>query len=311
MKFNARKSAIVFSIIFLAYTNAAIAKLNVVTTTPDLAALVSAVAQDRASVLAIAKGTQDPHQIEAKPSFMIKMRDSDLVIAQGLELESAWLNPLISGSRNPKIASGTNGFLEIGEQLEPIDVPTAQVSRAQGDVHPGGNPHFQLDPVRMGQAAVIIAQRLSALDSKNSEFYLLNAKTFKDNLESKTKEWQSRILKTGLREIVTYHKTLNYFFARFGLNAAAQIEPKPGIPPTASHLMSVIDLMRAKKVRLVLIENYFDDHAGKKITQILPETVVRKVPVTVGGEPQIQSTEQLIENLVNIIESAKSGKNIL
>jgi zinc/manganese transport system substrate-binding protein len=285
---------------------AAEAKLKVVSTTPDLDALVQVVGGSEVESSAIAKGTQDEHQIEAKPSFMVRLRDANLVLAQGLELESAWLGPLVQGARNPKIKEGTKGFYELGPELEPLEVPKGGVSRAEGDVHPGGNPHFQLDPIRMGKAAVLIAERLGELDAANKAKYLENAKALQSKLEAKTKDWKARIEKSGVKELVTYHKSFTYFLDRFGLKAAAQLEPKPGIPPTASHVMEVIGVMKEKNLRLVLIENYFDASVGEKIKQSVPKAMIERVPVAVGGEPAIRSTEDLIERLVKTVEAAKT-----
>ncbi len=291
----------IISILFLVPLSAW-AKLNVVTTTSDLAALVSEIGGDKVDAVNIAKGTQDPHQIEAKPSYMVKMRGANLVLAQGLELESAWIVPLIQGSRNPKINVGSSGFLELGDKLDPIEIPKGQISRAQGDVHPGGNPHFQLDPIRLGQAAILVAERMSELDPGNRELFTQNALKFQKHMVEKSKEWKKRIEKTGVKEIITYHKTLGYFLDRFGMTAPLQLEPRPGIPPTAAHLIEVIEMMKARKIRLVLIEDFYDEKAGDKVMQDVPGAKVVMVPVSVGGEPEIKTSEQLIERVVKLIE---------
>lgn len=295
-------------LVFLTIGFSAQAKLKVVATTTDLQALVEAIGGENIEASSIAKGTQDVHQIEAKPSFMLKMRDADLVVAHGLELETAWLVPLIQGSRNAKIRSGSRGLLELGGELRPIEIPTGEVSRAQGDVHPGGNPHFQLDPLRMGEAAVLVAARLAELDGAHADLYKTNAQKFKTHLEDRNKEWAARLKKTGIQEVVTYHKSFAYFMDRYGLKNSLQLEPRPGIPPTASHLLEVIAQMKARKIRLVLIENYFDDSPGEKIRHDLPDTKVVSVPISVGGAPSVKSTEDLIENLVKAFEGVTAKK---
>ena len=276
--------------------------LKVVTTTTDLEALTKTVAGPLAEVSAIAKGTQDPHQIEAKPSFMVRLRDADLVLAHGLELESAWIAPLIQGARNPKIAVGSNGYFELGEKLTPIGVPNGPVSRAQGDVHPGGNPHFHLDPLRLGLAAVLVADRLGELDPANRATYAKNAKAYQEKLKQKAKDWKARLTKTHVTQTVTYHKTLDYFFDFFGIQNPIQLEPRPGIPPTAAHLLNVIEIMRKQKIKLVLIENYFAEKAGDKVKNEVKDSRILAVPVSVGGAPGIASGEDLIERLVKTIE---------
>ena len=297
------KNILVFALTLLPW--AASATLKVVTTTTDLERLVHSIGQDKVEVSSIAKGTQDVHQIEAKPSFMIRLRSADLVVSQGLELETAWLGPLTVGARNPKILPGSSGFLELGAQLDPIEIPKGDVTRSQGDVHPGGNPHFQLDPIRMGQAALILADKLSDMDPTNKSFYVQQAKNFQTHLQEKTKVWDARIKKTGLKEIVTYHKTFGYFLNRFGINSVIELEPKPGIPPTASHLLDVIDIIKKRNIKLVLIENYYDTSAGEKLQQEIPGLMVLRVPVSVGGDAHVNSTEELIEQIVASFEKVK------
>lgn len=281
----------------------AFAKVQVATTTTDLAAITKEVGQNQVEVFAIAKGTQDPHQIEAKPSFMVKLRSTDVVIAQGLELESAWVTPLIQGARNPKLLA-KDGLIELASELDPIEVSKGNVSRAEGDVHPGGNPHFQLDPIRLGKAAVLIANRLGEIAPAQKDFFMKNAENYQRHLMVKTKEWEARIKKTGIREIVTYHKTFSYFCDRFAIQCAIQLEPKPGIPPTASHLLTVIEQMKKQKINLVLIENLYEDSAGPKLKQSIPNLTVERVPVSVEGESEVTTNEKLIERLVKVVEKA-------
>jgi zinc/manganese transport system substrate-binding protein len=296
------KHLILFFSVFFVFSSA-FAKLQIATTTTDLAALVKEVGKNQVEVFAIAKGTQDPHQIEAKPSFMVKLRSTDLVIAQGLELESAWIDPLIQGSRNAKLTA-KGGVFEVAGELDPIEIPKGNVSRAEGDVHPGGNPHFQLDPVRLGKAAILIAAKLSELDPSQKDFFTKNAQEFQKYMEEKNKDWQARIKKTNIGEVVTYHKTFSYFCARFGIQCQVQLEPKPGIPPTASHIMDVLEQMKKRKIHAVLIENLYDDSVGSKIKQSIPNAFVTRVPVSVEGEPGITTNEQLIEKLVKTLEEA-------
>lgn len=292
-----------FLIVFMCLPAAAFAKLQVATTTPDLAALVREVGQDQVEVFSIAKGTQDPHQIEAKPSFMIKLRTVDLVTEQGLELESAWIIPLIQGSRNLKLAD-KNAVLELAGDLDPLEIPKGHISRSDGDVHPGGNPHFQLDPIRLGQASVLIAKRMGDLNPMQKDFYLKNAENFNKQMQEKNKQWYERLKKTGVKEVVTYHKTFVYFCDRFQIKCDVQLEPKPGIPPTASHILSVIDQMKKRDLHLVLIENLYDDSVKSKLEETVAAKVV-KVPVYVEGEAEVKTNEQLIEKLVKTIEENK------
>ena len=296
------KNIFIFLLVFIPWISSA--NLKIITSTTDLEALVRIVGQTKIDVSSIAKGTQDVHQVEAKPSFMIRMRNADLVVSQGLDLETGWLNPLVVGARNPKILAGTKGYLELGSALDPIEIPKGNISRSQGDVHPGGNPHFQLDPIRMGQAAILVAEKLGSLDPTEKVFYNQQAHLFQIHMQEKTKLWTLRMKKTGISEVITYHKTFGYFLDRFGVKSVMELEPKPGIPPTTSHLLEVISVIKKRNIKLVLVENYFDNSAGDRLKQEIPGLVVLNVPVSVGGELNIKSTEDLIEKIVSAFESA-------
>lgn len=288
----------------LAFTSQAEAKLNVVTTTPDLAVIVSEVGGDYVSVQSLSKGTQDPHFLEAKPSFMVKVNRADLVVSTGLELEIGWLPPIIQGARNPKVMPGSDGYLEVGQFITPIELPATKVTRAEGDVHPFGNPHFMLDPIRAGQVAVGIADHLAEMDPDHVAIYKENASKLKTRLEEKTKTWQKRIAKSEVTEVVTYHKTLNYFLDRFGIKNPINLEPKPGIPPTAQHIMDVIRVVKEKNIKLVMIENFYDKSFADKIVSEVPKIKVDTIPVEVGGDPSIKTLDDLYEHLVSVIEEA-------
>ena len=288
---------------FLSFASAAQAKLNVITTIPDLAVVVSEIGGDSVSVQSLSKGTQDPHFIEAKPSYMVKVSHADLVVSLGLELEIGWLPPILQGARNPKVMPGTKGYLELGPYVDPIEIPKEKVSRAEGDVHPFGNPHFNLDPIRMGVVAVKIAERLGELDPDHSASYADKASKFKSRMEKETKNWQARIIKTGIKEVITYHKTLNYFFDRFGIKNPINLEPKPGIPPTAQHILEVINVAKERHIKLIMVENFFDTSFADKITSEVPGLRVVVMPVEVGGDPAIKTLDDLYEKIVSVMEA--------
>ena len=289
----------------LALSSYAGSKLNIVTTTPDLAAIVSEVGGDHVSVQSLAKGTQDPHFLEAKPSFMVKVNRADLVVSTGLELEVGWLPPILQGARNPKVMPGTEGYFEAGSFIKPIELPTTKVTRAEGDIHPFGNPHFLLDPIRAGQVAIAIASRLADMDPDNAEIYRSNADKLKSRLDEKTKSWQARIARSGVNKVITYHKTLNYFFDRFGIENPINLEPKPGIPPTAQHIMDVINVAKEQKIRLIMIENFYDASFADRVVREVPGSRAVTVPVEVGGSPAIKTIDDLYENLVSVVEGGK------
>jgi len=282
------------------------AKLAVVATTTDIGALVEKVAGDQASVEVIAKGTQDPHFIEPKPSYMVKVSKAELLVSNGLSLEEGWLPNLIQGGRNPKVRPGSKGNLVLGSHAQPLDHTQGVVSRAAGDVHPDGNPHFTLDPIRMGSLAIVVAVRLGELDPSNAGQFMERARSFQKELEAKTKEWQERIGKSGVKQVVVYHNDLRYFLERFGLKAAAFLEPKPGIPPTAQHLLDTANLIKRDRVSIILVENFFDTKIAERLASDVPSVKVRVVGIAVGSKPELKSTVDVIEQLVASIE----GKGI-
>lgn len=278
------------------------AGLSILTTTTDLGYLAKQVGGDLVQVDTICRGTQDPHFIEAKPSYMLKASRADLILAVGLDLEVGYLPPILQGARNPKIKKGAAGYMEVGPLLQPIEATSSQVSRSEGDVHPYGNPHITLDPIRDGQAAVLIGNKFAELDPAHGDRYRMNAETFRKRIEEKTRLWQARIEKTGIKRVVTHHKTLNYFFDRFHLTDMIELEPKPGIPPTSGHTMEVIRKIQEQKIPLILVENFFDPTVTVKIKDAVPAVRVEVVPVAVDGAPGASSIEELMEQLVSAIE---------
>lgn len=284
------------------FSIAAQAKMNVVTSTPDLAALAREIGGGEVDVESIARGSQDPHFIEAKPSYMVKLNRADLLVTVGLDLEVGWIPPLLAGARNPRIREGEKGFLALGILLDPLDKPEGKITRAAGDVHPDGNPHFWLDPIRMGKAADLLASRLGELDPQHKADYTKRAEVFRDRMRAKTEEWKKRIIKSGVKKVITYHMTLTYFFDRFGLANPLVLEPKPGIPPTGAHILTVIERMKSEKISLILVENYFDSSVTKKILREVPGSRAHTVAVAVGGDAGVQSIDDLFEQLVKAIE---------
>ncbi len=289
-------------LISLIFFSTARAELKIVTTTTDLRAITDEIGQKLISVESISKGTQDPHYIEAKPSYMTKVNKADLLISIGLDLEVGWLPSLIRGARNPKVNPGQKGYLEVGPLIKPLEIPAGRISRADGDVHPLGNPHITLDPIRVGELALIIANRLAELDSQHGAEYKKNALALQTRMQKKTKEWEQRIQTSGVKKTVTYHKTLTYFLNRFQIENPEILEPKPGIPPTSAHILEVIETIKKLQIPLIIVENYFDPTVTEKIKQIIPTIRSLTVPVAVEGASNIVTIDDLFENLVKGIE---------
>jgi zinc/manganese transport system substrate-binding protein len=281
----------------------AFAKINVVTTTQDPAAITRAIGGDRVNVTALCKGFQDPHFLDAKPSFMVDINRAQLVEEIGLELEIGYLPSLVAGARNEKVAPGKPGFLDLSQFVKPMDV-VALADRGQGDVHPNGNPHYWLDPENGRLLARGIAARLTELDPAGKDAFAANLATFEKTLDAKEADWAKRMAPFKGEKIVTYHKSWNYFGERYGMNIAGQVEPKPGIPPTPAHTLELIKLMKEQNVKVILMENFYDRRAPDVIANATGAKVVY-VPNSVGGDDAVKTYFDLFDKIVSTFESTK------
>ncbi|MDO8519452.1 MAG: metal ABC transporter substrate-binding protein [Deltaproteobacteria bacterium] len=279
------------------------AKVNVVTTIPDLAAIAREVGGEMTTVKSIARGDQNPHYLEAKPSYVVLMNRADLVIENGLELEVGWLPVLLTQSRNPKIQPGNAGFLDSSEGLRILEIPTGPVDRSQGDTHPEGNPHHWLQPENGIKIAQKIAVRLGEIDPANKEAYAQNALRFTSHLRQKIAEWKGKSASFRGKKIVTHHKSFSYFVDFTGLTVVDFVEPKPGIPPPPSHIISLIDRIRRDKIPLIITENYYDTQAAKEIAKKTGAKALI-LPGSVGGAPGVTSYEGLFDYLISKISES-------
>ena len=279
-------------------------KLKVLTTTTDLQSIVEEVGgSDRVTVSSFCKGAEDLHFLEAKPSFILSTSKADLVVSIGLGLEIGWLPKVLAGGRNLKVMEGKSGYLEVGPHVSVLEVPTGPISRSEGDIHPEGNPHVTLDPIRVGEIAIVIAKRLGDLDPSSAKVFMQRAQSMQSRLKTKTKQWQERLQKIAFKKIVTHHKLLSYFFDRFGIESVARLEPVPGVPPTASHIMQVMKDAKEKGVKKILVEHYFSDKAAKKVASEIPGVFVKHTPVAVLATNSIKSIDDLFESLVRNLEA--------
>src|SRR5216684_3702517 len=257
-------------------------KLNVVTATTDMAALAQEVGGDRISVESIAKGYQDPHFVEAKPSFLLKLRQADLLIVVGLQLEIGWLPPLINQCGNARIQVGAPGYLDASQFAEILEVPQGTVTRAEGDVHPLGNPHYWLDPDNGRRIARGIANKLADTDPADSAFFQQKFQDFEKRLLAAEQKWDAEMKPYRGRKVVTYHRSLPNFAKHFGVDVIAYVEPRPGIPPTPSHTLELMQLMKRENCKIILVEPYFDLKTPQSIARETGAQVVVYLP-SVGG----------------------------
>jgi zinc/manganese transport system substrate-binding protein len=292
----------------LGASSGAEAKLRIVTSLQDLSAIAGAIGGDRVETFALAKGYQDPHFVDAKPSFVLQLSRADLLIVAGLELEAGYLPPLIDQSRNRKVHPGNPGYLDASAGCEILQRPTAQITRAMGDVHPFGNPHYWIDPANGRVIARSIAARLSQLDPAGAAVYQRSLAAFEQRLTQKQAEWTAKLAPYAGAKIVTFHNSWPNFAKRFQLDVVGHVEPKPGIPPTPSHTLAIINLIQEQKVPVILVEPYFDKKTPQYIAGRSGATVLTFYP-SVGGTPAIQDYFALFDvNIDNLTAAMKRAQ---
>lgn len=318
----------------LFFSQAAAEKLNIVTTTTDLASIARHIAGTHAVVTSICTGLQEPHFLQAKPSYIVMARDADLWIRVGMGLEIGWEVPVLDGARNMSIRVGGPRHLDASEGVLKRQVPSGRVSRDMGDVHPQGNPHYWLDPLNARIVAKSIADRLSKLEPTNAQDFQRNLASFREALDDRMfgrsaveafggarlwslllkgkldrylesegvepKGWLGRMKPFRGQKIVTYHRSWTYFANRFGLVIIGELEPKPGIPPSPSHLEAIIELVKNDHAKLIILEPYYNRKSADLVASKTGATAV-VCPISVGGAPEINSYFTLIDAIIDRI----------
>lgn len=290
-------------LLLLAALPARAQKLNVVTTTADLAALMREVGGDRVDVVSIARGYQDPHFVEPKPSFLLLLRKTDLLAVIGLDLEIGWLPPLVDQSRNAKIRPGTPGYLDVSRGVEILDRPAA-VNRSMGDVHPMGNPHYWLDPANAVRIAIQIQQRLAQLRPADAPYFARRLNDFKIRINEANKRWMAQLAPFRGAKIVTYHNSWPNFARHFGLDVVGYVEPKPGVPPSPSHTFELIRSMKERKIKVIVMEPYFDHKTPQSIADRSGAELVVLYPSVGGAKSGTDDYISLIDTNVALLVKA-------
>jgi ABC-type Zn uptake system ZnuABC Zn-binding protein ZnuA len=278
------------------------AGLKIVATTPDYAALAAAIGGDRLSIKTLAKATEDPHFVDAKPSHIVTLNRADVLIESGAALEIGWLSTLVEGARNKNVLPGAAGRLKGSDGIQLLDVP-AVLDRSQGDVHALGNPHFLMDPLNAGIVAEHLAEVFCRLDIDGCASYQDNLARFRRTLDARMKTWTEKLAPYRGTPIVTYHNTWRYFVKRFGLEAETFLEPKPGIPPSPPHLTKVIKKMKAAGMKVILVEPFQPRKTAEVVAGHTGATVV-DVCQFPGGLPDTDDYFSLMDVVVNGISSA-------
>ena len=275
-----------------------------VTSTEDLASIAREVGGDKVAVTALAKGYQDPHFVDPKPSFILAVNRADLYIAVGRELEIGWLPPLVTSSRNAKIQPGGRGYLDASLNVRILEIPTGQITRAMGDVHPFGNPHYWLEPGNGRLMAQAIRNKLSELSPADKAYFSQRYDDFDKRLAAAEKRWDATMAPYKGTKVVTYHRSWPNFMERFGLEVIGYVEPKPGIPPSPSHTIELIDEMKRGGIKLIVVEPYFSLKTPQAIASQVPGGKVLVLAPSVGGAKEATDFIQLFEYNVSLLAGA-------
>ena len=278
------------------------AQLRIVATTPDLASVAREIGGDRVNVVALAKPTEDPHYVDAKPSHVVTLNRADALIEGGAELELGWLPPLLENSRNRKIAAGAPGRIVASEGIKMLEIPTS-FDRSKGDVHSLGNPHFLIDPVDVKIIAANIADHFARIDPKSAATYRGNQAKFNTKLDTKFAVWQRQLAPYRGAKIVTYHNDFVYLAGRFGLDVVGTLEPKPGIAPSPAHLAQVIGRMKSTNAKVILVQPYQSRRTAETVAR-QTGAVVLDVSQQPGGRDNTTTYFDMMDNLVNTLARA-------
>ena len=286
----------------------AFADLKIATSLTDLASVAQLVGGKHVSAQSLCRGYEDPHFVPAKPSLMKAIQHADVFVSTGLELDGGWLPLVLPGSRNPKIQPGTKGFVDASEGVSVLEKPSGTVSRAEGDVHPLGNPHYYADPKALEVVASHLAQVFSNLDPANAADYSANAKAFNERMEASLAKWEKQMEPYKGASIVTYHKNFIYFADRFGLKLFGTIEPKPGIPPSPRHINELAEAMKKAGVKVVVYQPYYNADASQQVAKRAGGVAV-EIALEAGGMPGTDDVFFKFDSMVSSIAGALSGKS--
>jgi len=304
MSSNISAIAAVVATLLVGTTVNAQSTLRVVTSTEDLASITREVGGDRVDVVALAKGYQDPHFVDPKPSFILAMNRADLYVAVGRDLELGWLPPLVASSRNAKVQPSASGYLDASRNVHILEIPTGQITRAMGDVHPLGNPHYWLDPGNGRLIAQAIRDKLTELSPADAASFSQRYDDFDRRLTGAETRWDSAMAPFKGAKLVTYHRSWPNFMERFGLEVIGYVEPKPGIPPSPLHTIQLIEEMKRDGVSLIVVEPYFSLRTPEAIVNQLTGGQVLVLAPSVGGVDEATDYIQLFEYNVNLLAGA-------
>jgi len=291
MKAHLRRLA---AVLLAAWVAPAFAALNVFATVPEWGALVEELGGDKVKVYTATNALQDPHHVEAKPSLIARARNADLIVATGAELEIGWLPLVTQQAGNPKVQPGKPGYFEAAPFVALLDKPV-RLDRAEGDVHPGGDPHIQTDPRNIARVATPLAARLAELDPENAAYYQDRYKAFAERWTAAIANWEKQGAPLRGVPVVVQHKAFTYLIAWLGMKEIAALEPKPGVEPTTAHLSDVLATLQRQPAKMVLRAAYQSDRASQWIAERAKINAVA-LPFTVGGDEQAKDLFGLFDD---------------
>jgi zinc/manganese transport system substrate-binding protein len=292
-----------FGIAGWAVAQSALAALNIFACTPEWGALAKEIAGDKASIYVATNALQDPHRVEARPSLIARARSADLMVCTGAQLEIGWLPLVQTQAGNPKIQSGQPGYFEAARFVTMLDVPST-VDRAQGDIHPGGNPHIHLDPRNIAKVAAALSERMAKLDAADADGYRQRTNAFLQRWQQAIVRWEQQAAPLKGMPLIVYHKNLSYLIAWIGLREVAALEPKPGLPPTASHLSELLALLKREPAKAIVLAAYNDPRGGDWLSEQAKIPVVM-MPFTVGGNDKAKDLFGLFDESIGRLLAVK------
>ena len=277
-------------------------KLHIVATLPDLKSIADALGGDRVETFAIATGYQNPHFVDPKPSYILKLSKADIFITVGLDLETGWVPPLLNSARNSRIMMGGEGYIDASLNVPLLQVPSS-INRAEGDIHIYGNPHYWLDPENGLRIARGIQRKLAEMRPADAAYFEQRYQSFSQRLQQENKKWDELEKLFRGRKVVTYHRSWPNFTKRFGLDVVGYVEPRPGIPPSPAHTVDLIQMMKRENVKVILVEPYFDLKTPNAVARETGAQVVVLLP-SVGGEKEVTDYFKLFDYDVGLLVQA-------
>ncbi len=297
---------IILSLLLAVIPSLANATVNIFACEPEWGALAREIGGDKVEVKNATTAQQDTHHIQAKPSLMAAMRKADMVFCTGAELEIGWLPVILTQAGNTKVQPGNDGSLMAADYVQKLEVPT-RLDRADGDVHPAGNPHIQTDPRNIAAVAGVFVKKLSALDPADAAYYESRYQDFSKRWQTAIEKWQADAASLRGMPIAVQHSAWAYLVNWLGLNVVVPLEPKPGIPPTSSYLAEVLAKVQARPVKMVIYAPFEDASPSKWLSEKANIPAVQ-LPFTVGGNEQAKDLFGLFDSTIAILKGANNGK---